>query len=50
MDADRSSAPAGEPDPWPSAVREICENSVTAEYAGLTRSGAPVTVPTTPYV
>jgi hypothetical protein len=50
MDADRPSAAAGDPDPWPSAVGEVCVNSVTAEFASLTRSGAPVTVPTTPYI
>ena len=50
MDADRPSAAAGDPDRWPPAVGEVCENSVTAEFASLTRSGAPVTVPTTPYI
>jgi hypothetical protein len=29
---------------------DVFEGSVTAEYASLTRTGSPVTVPTTPYV
>lgn len=35
---------------WPAEVREVCERSLTCEYSSLTRAGAPVTVPTTPYV
>jgi hypothetical protein len=37
-------------DPWPAELLEVWEGSATAEYASLTRTGAPVTVPTTPYV
>src|ERR1700722_10309598 len=36
--------------PWPSGLLEVWEGSVTAEYGSLTRTGSPVTVPTTPYV
>jgi len=35
---------------WPDALEALFERSVTCEYASLTRSGTPVTVPTTPYV
>jgi hypothetical protein len=35
---------------WPSELDELFSKSVTAEYASLTRTGAPVTIPTTPYV
>jgi len=35
---------------WPIEVRAVLARSLTAEYASLTRSGVPVTVPTTPYV
>ena len=35
---------------WPDALSSVFAGSVTAEYASLTREGAPVTVPTTPYV
>jgi hypothetical protein len=35
---------------WPSELDELFSKSVTAEYASLTGSGAPVTIPTTPYV
>jgi hypothetical protein len=31
-------------------VLEVFERSITCEYASLTRSGAPITIPTTPYV
>lgn len=37
--------PAG----WPHELLEVFAGSVTAEYASLTRSGTPVTIPTTPY-
>jgi hypothetical protein len=44
-------APAtGDHVPWPRGLREVWQGSVTAEYASLTRTGSPVTVPTTPYV
>jgi len=36
--------------PWPAALLEVWERSVTAEFGSLTRNGSPVTVPTTPYV
>jgi len=35
---------------WPSELVAVWEASPTAEYASLTRTGLPVTVPTTPYV
>ncbi|HEX4218146.1 MAG TPA: hypothetical protein VHZ02_07255 [Acidimicrobiales bacterium] len=35
---------------WPDELAGAFANAVTAEFAGLTRMGAPVTVPTTPYV
>lgn len=40
----------GGPAVWPAELRPVFERSVTVEYASLTRSGAPVTVPTTPYL
>lgn len=36
--------------PWPSELDNVFERALTAEYATLTRSGQPITVPTTPYV
>jgi hypothetical protein len=41
---------ASGPTPWPAELFGLWEASVTAEYASLTRTGAPVTVPTTPYL
>jgi hypothetical protein len=38
------------PAPWPDELAPVFATAITAEYAGLTRLGAPVTVPTTPYV
>ncbi|HLX89656.1 MAG TPA: pyridoxamine 5'-phosphate oxidase family protein [Acidimicrobiales bacterium] len=38
--------PAG----WPHELLDVFERSLTVEFATLTRAGAPVTVPTTPYV
>ncbi|HUY65019.1 MAG TPA: pyridoxamine 5'-phosphate oxidase family protein [Acidimicrobiales bacterium] len=35
---------------WPREVEAVFERSVTAEFATLTRAGAPITVPTTPYL
>ena len=35
---------------WPTELLELFERAVTCEYASLTRAGAPVTIPTTPYV
>jgi hypothetical protein len=35
---------------WPPQLRNFFERAVTCEYASLTRAGAPVTVPTTPYL
>jgi hypothetical protein len=34
---------------WPADIDRLFSASITAEYSSLTRSGAPVTVPTTPY-
>jgi hypothetical protein len=34
---------------WPTAVVPMFERAVTSEYASLTRSGAPITWPLTPY-
>jgi hypothetical protein len=39
-------APAGS---WPADLDDVFERAITCEYASLTRAGAPVTVPTTPY-
>jgi hypothetical protein len=39
------------PDPsWPAELVTVFERSITCNYASLTRNGAPVTMPTTPYV
>jgi hypothetical protein len=38
------------PAAWPEELTEVFERSATAEYASLTRSGRPVTVPVSPYV
>lgn len=35
---------------WPDELTSVVERSVTAELSTLTRSGAPVTSPTTPYL
>jgi hypothetical protein len=35
---------------WPAELDEVFEQAITCEYASLTRGGAPVTVPSTPYV
>jgi hypothetical protein len=35
---------------WPPQLSEVFERSIACEYSSLTRSGAPVTLPTTPYV
>jgi len=35
---------------WPGELVDVFERAITCEYASLTRSGAPVTVPATPYV
>jgi hypothetical protein len=35
---------------WPSGSLEVFDRALTCQYASLTRAGAPVTVPTTPYV
>lgn len=34
---------------WPEDVFSVLQRSITAEYASLSRDGAPVTVPVTPY-
>ena len=35
---------------WPPDLIDVFERALTCEYASLTRAGAPVTVPATPYV
>jgi len=35
---------------WPAELDDVFERALTCEYASLTRAGAPVTVPSTPYV
>ncbi len=35
---------------WPPELLTVFEQAITCQYASLTRGGAPVTVPTTPYV
>ncbi len=35
---------------WPAELLDVFERAITCEYASLTRAGAPVTVPATPYV
>jgi hypothetical protein len=35
---------------WPAQLTEAFERALTCEYASLTRAGAPVTMPSTPYV
>jgi len=50
MDPGARSSPSANPSAWPDEVLEVFRRSVTAEYASLTRTGAPVTIPTTPYV
>ena len=35
---------------WPAQLLDVFERAITCEYASLTRTGAPVTVPTTPYI
>ena len=35
---------------WPADLLEVFERALTCEYASLTRAGAPVTIPSTPYV
>lgn len=38
------------PGSWPAELTQAFERAITCEYASLTRAGAPVTVPSTPYV
>ncbi len=38
------------PLPWPGDLTPVFSSAITAEYASLTVTGAPVTVPATPYV
>ncbi|HTZ09043.1 MAG TPA: hypothetical protein VMB72_08215 [Acidimicrobiales bacterium] len=45
-----SPPPFANPSAWPPEVLEVFHRSITVEYASLTRSGTPVTIPTTPYV
>jgi hypothetical protein len=35
---------------WPEELLHLFERALTVEYASLTRAGAPVTYPLTPYV
>jgi hypothetical protein len=35
---------------WPDGLTDLFERAITCEYASLTRSGAPVTIPATPYL
>jgi hypothetical protein len=49
-DSGSSSRRPRNPTAWPDELVEVFERSVTAEYASLTRTGRPVTVPTTPYL
>jgi hypothetical protein len=35
---------------WPAELSEVFERQLTCEYASLTRSGSPVTLPSTPYL
>lgn len=35
---------------WPAELGQVFERELTCEYASLTRSGSPVTLPSTPYV
>jgi hypothetical protein len=37
-------------EPWPPDLTAAFDRSITCEYASLTRAGAPVTVPSTPYL
>lgn len=50
----RSARPAAaavaNPHGWPEELLDLFAGAVTAEYASLTRAGAPVTYPLTPYV
>jgi hypothetical protein len=51
VDASQSTGyhhPISEPH-WPADIDRLFSTSITAEYSSLTRAGAPVTVPTTPY-
>lgn len=43
-----SGADAGDPG-WPAELNGVFERAITCEYASLTPSGRPVTVPSTPY-
>jgi len=49
METKENVVPAGDPT-WPAEVRSVLERSIVAEFASLTASGSPITVPTTPYV
>jgi hypothetical protein len=45
-----SPAEEGDGAPWPQELTDVFATAITAEFAGLTRTGTPITVPTTPYV
>lgn len=44
-----TTALAGNPGGWPEEVLALFERAITVEYASLTRDGAPITYPLTPY-
>jgi hypothetical protein len=48
--ASLTTALAGNPAGWPEELLPLFEQAITVEYASLTRAGAPVTYPVTPYV
>ncbi|HET7272027.1 MAG TPA: hypothetical protein VFI90_13190 [Rubrobacter sp.] len=48
--ASLTTALAGNKAGWPEELLPLFERAITVEYASLTRAGAPVTYPVTPYV
>ena len=48
--ASLTTALAGNPADWPEELLPLFERAITVEYASLTRAGAPITYPLTPYV
>jgi hypothetical protein len=45
-----TTALTGNPAGWPEELLPLFEGAITVEYASLTRAGAPITYPLTPYV